>query len=230
VRCNRLRYRPRLWRYILNAYDPVVHVSPDSLTAQADLNGTDAIDCAQAPAARLSRASSGSHCTRTGLAASPARYAASVPFDITRDGFEWALANAARTHFQPAVHGQHDLLVFLRGVTATVHHPVERRFDPRHARHAERRDERAGIQRRMGDVPTISLVDSDRVVIEASADVVYRHCADGSIAGLKCCGKRTRRGMPHSSKAWSVGRRRKQKVPGHRPDTHRSGARWGVLP
>lgn len=28
-----------------------------------------------------------------------------LAIDITRDGFEWALANAARTHFQPAVHG-----------------------------------------------------------------------------------------------------------------------------
>jgi hypothetical protein len=64
---------------------------------------------------------------------------------------------------------EHPLLTRLRRPAAAVHHPQERRLDPRHPVHAERRDERAGGQGGVGDLVAVCLVDDDRFGVEYRA-------------------------------------------------------------
>jgi len=74
------------------------------------------------------------------------------------------------------VNAQNHLLTWLTGKAAPVHHPVERRLDPCHSRHAERRNKRSSIKRSLRDFWPVRLIDTYRRSGELSADdVLLRH-------------------------------------------------------
>src|SRR5262245_58922692 len=75
------------------------------------------------------------------------------------------------------------LAIILLAPAGAIHHPKKRRLDPRHPRHAERRrNESLMLQRAIGDLVRVRLINADRAFVVFGADFALRKSHRGNIA------------------------------------------------